>query len=98
MKRRTKVLLTIGALFVALALVLLGSTEWLVSFGGRPQGARLERVRRSPQFKDGRFQNAQPAPLTTASNREMLRRQFFGDEQREPLQPIPVVRTRPKQP
>ncbi|HVE70826.1 MAG TPA: MBL fold metallo-hydrolase [Thermoanaerobaculia bacterium] len=85
-------------LLVVVVLVLLQSTEWLVSLGGRPQGARLERIRRSPQFADGRFRNRQQAPLTTASNREMLRRQLFGDEQRAPLRPIPVVRERPANP
>ena len=82
-------------LLVAVVLVLLYSTEWLVSLGGRPEGARLERHRRSPQWANGTFRNRQQAPLTTSSNREMLRRQFFGDEQREPLRPIPVVTTRP---
>jgi L-ascorbate metabolism protein UlaG (beta-lactamase superfamily) len=95
MKRRTKVFLTLAVLLVAIVLVLLQSTEWLVSFGGRPEGARLERIRRSPQYRNGRFENAQRAPLTTVSNREMLRRQFFGEEQREPLRPIPIVRARP---
>lgn len=98
MKRRTRVLLILGASFAVVVLALLHSTEWLVSFGGRVEGARLERVRRSPQFKDGRFQNVERAPLTTASNREMLRRQFFGEEQREPLGAIPVVSTRPATP
>lgn len=94
-RRGRRLLLVLGLLLLAVVLVLLRSTEWLVSLGGLPDGARLERVRRSPQYRDGRFRNAQEAPLTTASNREMFRRQFFGKEQREPLRPIPVVRTRP---
>ena len=85
-------------LLVALVLVLLHSTEWLVSLGGLPEGARLERIRRSPQWAGGRFHNENEAPLTKASNREMLRRQLFGKEQREPLRPIPIVRTRPTNP
>ena len=92
MTRRRRILLILGALFVITILVLLSSTEWLVSLGGRPSGARLERIRRSPQYVRGRFRNKQDAPLTTVSNREMLRRQFFGKEQRAPLRPIPVVR------
>jgi L-ascorbate metabolism protein UlaG (beta-lactamase superfamily) len=95
MRRFKRVLLALLLLLVAVVLVLLWSTEWLASLGGRPQGARLERVRRSPQYRDGKFHNRLPAPLTTASNREMLRRQFFGEEQRAPLRPIPVVHTRP---
>jgi L-ascorbate metabolism protein UlaG (beta-lactamase superfamily) len=90
-----RIALLLGVLLVAAVLVLLHSTEWLVSLGGRPQGARLERIKRSPQWANGKFRNKQQAPLTTSSNREMLRRQFFGEEQREPLQPIPVVTARP---
>ena len=97
-RRWPRILLILVVLFVVVVLILLQSTEWLASFGGLPQGARLERVRRSPQYADGKFRNRQQAPLTTASNREMLRRQLFGDEQREPLSPIPVVRERPQQP
>lgn len=90
-----RVVLLLGVLLVVAILVLLHSTEWLVSLGGRPEGARFERIRRSPQWADGKFRNRQQAPLTTASNLEMLRRQFFGDEQREPLRPIPIVTARP---
>lgn len=87
-----RVLLVVGGILVAVILILLYSTEWLVSLGGRPEGARLDRARRSSQYADGRFRNRQEAPLTTASNREMFRRQFFGEEIREPLRPIPIVR------
>lgn len=91
-RRWPRILLLLGALFAGVVLLLLRSTDWLVSLGGRPEGARLNRVLRSPQYVDGRFRNKQDAPLTTASNREMLRRQFFGKEQREPLHPVPVMR------
>jgi L-ascorbate metabolism protein UlaG (beta-lactamase superfamily) len=96
MKRR----LRWGRIFLALLIllgivlaVLLHSTEWLVSLGGKPEGALLDRVKRSAQYRDGRFRNVEEAPMTTSSNREMFRRQFFGDEQREPLGTIPVVHT-----
>ena len=97
-RRFRRIVLVLAVLLVAIVLVLLYSTEWLVSLGGLPEGARLERVLRSPQYANGRFRNKQQAPLTTASNREMLRRQFFGKEQREPVRPIPVVQARPGQP
>ena len=73
------------------AAVLLRSTEWLASLGGRVRGDRLERARRSPEFADGKFHNPQKTRMVTASYREMARRQFFGGEQREPIGPIPVV-------
>jgi L-ascorbate metabolism protein UlaG (beta-lactamase superfamily) len=93
MKRSRRRLLSIIALLVLLAFtVALRSTAWLVSLGGRVTGARLERARRSPMFRDGRFRNVEPRGLASTSYREMARRQFFGDEQRSPLHPIPVVR------
>ena len=90
MKRR--ILIAIAVLVMATILILLHSTEWLVTFGGRLEGARLARAQRSPQWEDGAFRNREPRGTTQTSTMEMLRRQFFGDEQREPLKPIPVVR------
>jgi len=85
-------LLVLVLLLAVLVLIALYSTEWLASLGGRVTGARLERARRSPQFADGRFHNVEKRGLPRVSNREMLRRQFFGDEQREPVAPVPIVR------
>jgi len=75
----------------AVLLILLRSTEWLASLGGRVTGARLDRARHSPQYRDGKFRNAEPTRMATGSYREMARRQFFGREQREPVGEIPVV-------
>jgi L-ascorbate metabolism protein UlaG (beta-lactamase superfamily) len=96
MTRVKRVLLITLLVLIAIVLILLHSTEWLVTLGGRPEGARLQRIQRSPQYSDGRFRNRREAPLTTASNREMFRRQFFGKEQRAPLRPVPLMRERPK--
>ena len=86
-----RVALVVLLFVVVLAVVLLHSTEWLVALGGRVTGARLIRARMSPQYVSGRFRNPEPKTEGSASTREMLRRQFFGDEQREPLRPVPVV-------
>jgi L-ascorbate metabolism protein UlaG (beta-lactamase superfamily) len=76
----------------AAAIVLLRSTRWLTSLGGRVTGARLDRARNSPEYREGQFRNAEPTRMLTGSYREMAWRQFFGREQREPAGPIPVVR------
>jgi len=81
------------ALFMGVsALVLLRSTAWTASFGGRSSGQRLERAERSPEWRDGRFRNREKRTTPPISNRAMLRHQLFGGEQREPLGPVPVVR------
>jgi L-ascorbate metabolism protein UlaG (beta-lactamase superfamily) len=91
-RRGRRVALVFLLVVIAVAVLLLYSTEWLASFGGRIKGARLERAKRSPQFADGRFRNAQKSRMLSGSYRDMLRRQFFGKEQRSPLRPVPVVK------
>jgi L-ascorbate metabolism protein UlaG (beta-lactamase superfamily) len=88
---KRRILIAIGILVVATIAILLHSTEWLASLGGRVEGVRLARAKRSPQWKDGEFHNREPRGTAKTSNREMLRRQFFGDEQREPVKPVPVI-------
>lgn len=78
-------------LLTGAALVVLRSTRWLAALGSRATGARLDRVRRSPEFHEGKFQNPQPTRMLTGSYRAMLRHQFFGGEQREPAGVVPVV-------
>ena len=89
--RWRRVALVLLLLIVVAGIVFLQSTEWLATFGGRLEGARLARARRSPQFADGEFRNAEKSRMLTTSYREMFRRQFFGKEQREPVRPVPVV-------
>jgi L-ascorbate metabolism protein UlaG (beta-lactamase superfamily) len=68
------------------------STGWLASFGGKLEGARLERARRSPQFDGTRFVNSVPTALMQpGSTWEMLRHQLLGDEERVPRRALPVV-------
>ena len=90
MKKRRTIALTIVVVLAAIVLVLVRSTEWLASLGGRVTGARRERAQRSPQFADGKFRNPEPTRMTTASFFELMRRQFFGGEQREPVGVVPV--------
>jgi L-ascorbate metabolism protein UlaG (beta-lactamase superfamily) len=85
------IFLVIVLLLVLTVAVLLYSTEWLVSLGGRVEGARLARAQRSPQWANGAFRNREKSTAARTSNREMFRRQFFGDEQRSPVAPVPVV-------
>ncbi len=89
--RRKLVAVTVGLSVAAVVVVLLRSTDWLASLGGRVKGDRLERARESPQYGESKFRNPQPTKMATGSFVEMARRQFLGGEQREPLGTIPVV-------
>ena len=88
--------------FMRTAIVLVGvvavlaAAGWAVlsqpQFGARMSGARLERAKANPQYRDGRFVNVQPeAPTTWAAIGGYVVRQFSGDEVREPRAPIPVL-------
>jgi len=88
-KKFAKILLGIVAL-----LVLAGYAVFqLPAFGGRFEGARLERMERSPEFIDGRFQN-RPPQKTGDSFWETIRLYRQG-QIREPRFEIPVIALSP---
>ncbi len=63
-------------------------------FGHAPSNARLERIKKSPNYKDGVFQNLSLTPVMAddASYVDMIRKQFSGDSAREPEKPIPGIK------
>jgi L-ascorbate metabolism protein UlaG (beta-lactamase superfamily) len=78
---------------------------FLASFGAKPSGARSERVRHSPQFRDGAFRNpVATRTLLPRSGGNTLREMMFGDQKRTPTASVPVVtaghasRDEPRQP
>ncbi|MDF1502542.1 MBL fold metallo-hydrolase [Roseisolibacter sp. H3M3-2] len=67
-------------------------SDLLLALGGTPEGARLERMRRSPHFQDGAFRNPVPTRKTLPGTMaETVRRQLGGPEQRVPPAPLPVA-------
>jgi len=67
--------------------------ELPMAIGGRPAGERLERMRRSRQYHDGRFHNAVPASVgpPAGSRGDFARELLRGREQRRPNGTIPVT-------
>lgn len=87
-----RILLALAILLGAAMMAAVGSTSWFKSFGARPTGARLERLRKSSHFVDGKFVNSVPTnKLAPGSFFAMLRHQLFGNEERVPKRQIPVV-------
>jgi L-ascorbate metabolism protein UlaG (beta-lactamase superfamily) len=79
-------LVGLGAVVVVLAWL---STGHFSAFGGRPDPQRL---RRSPEFVDGRFQNPEPTRLMSARRWfGALEQWLFGKEMRAPVCPLPAV-------
>ncbi|MGW0857246.1 MBL fold metallo-hydrolase [Streptomyces sp. NPDC002690] len=66
------------------------------AFGADPSGARMERIRRSPHFADGVFQNPVGARTRPSGSSLELAKTYFSKEQRArraPLGNIPVHAT-----
>lgn len=85
-----------SAIVLAALAAMLAAAGWAVlsqpQFGARMSGARLERAKANPHYRDGRFVNVQPeAPTTVAALVGYLVRQFSGNEVREPPAPLPVM-------
>ncbi|HEY1434103.1 MAG TPA: hypothetical protein VGG65_01945, partial [Thermoanaerobaculia bacterium] len=84
--------LTLFAAAGAATLGLIRSTGWLATLGGTPRGERLDRMRRSPHWSDGRFRNAMPTSMLRPHDiGATLRMQLFGSEVRYPRRAIPVA-------
>src|SRR5688572_16237457 len=75
---------------VVVGLVL--STGGLDVVGGKPEGERLARMQRSPNYRDGEFHNSDTTMYgLEGSPWESMKRWLFGPEQRHPPAPIPTV-------
>nr|MDT0657243.1 MBL fold metallo-hydrolase [Micromonospora sp. DSM 115978] len=80
-----------------LALVALAGAAWAArdlpaALGGRPSGPHAERIRRSPHFRDGAFQNLVTTRTMLAENGQRTLREFLlGGQRRRPAGPVPLV-------
>ena len=92
MTRKATWLTGFAVLTAALAVGITSALFLVASFGGRATGARAERLRASPAYRDGAFVNVvPPAPRSSGVMVDYLRRQFGGDEVRRPPAPLPVT-------
>ncbi|MDR1338470.1 MAG: MBL fold metallo-hydrolase, partial [Prevotellaceae bacterium] len=78
---------------ISLSCLVAGCTAYtcLPKFGSVPKNERLEKVRRSPNYRDGRFQNINETPQLT----ESLRNAIFqsSSKRKTPKNEIPTVQT-----
>ena len=85
-----------GAIAIVVLAAGLAAVGWAVlsqpQFGAPMSGARLERAKANPQYRDGRFVNLQPeTPTSSGAMLDYVVRQFSGDEVRVPPKPLPVL-------
>lgn len=63
-------------------------------FGKIPNGARLERIKKSPNFKDGIFLNQNPTPqITNDAGFFSMLKNHFSAKNKKPADDIPSVKT-----
>lgn len=85
-------LIALAICIVTAVVLLLASTSWLDTLGAAPKGERLARIERSPNYRNGAFQNPAATRLgVDGGTSQMLRRWLGGKEQRVPPGPIPIV-------
>lgn len=94
--------MTLWILLAILILVVTGVLSFLSqpSFGKQPSGERLERIQRSPNYRNGMFQNQIPTPMMTGDgNRwQALWKFVFGNHKGlRPEKAMPAIRTNLKQ-
>ena len=91
--RLLKRILIALSLLIIVAAAIGGTVGWWLSVP--ISDADLTRIAANPQFEDGRFRNDEKQAgydFTWSS----AKRQFFGEEQREPLDEMPVVQISPE--
>ncbi|WP_354642840.1 MBL fold metallo-hydrolase [Kitasatospora camelliae] len=92
--RRTR-LLALTALATAAGAAAWSLRDVPAAFGRRPDGSREERIRNSPQFRDGVFHNAPSElafPAPSGPGLDTVRRMLFERTGRVPSTPVPTVR------
>jgi hypothetical protein len=64
-------------------------------FGALPKGERMARIKRSPNYRDGKFQNLSNTPmmLEDASRIEIIFKFLSGDKKLLPQKPIPKIKS-----
>ncbi len=81
-------------------LIVLSVTVWgfmrQAKFGRHPSGERLERNKKSPNYKNGSFENLSNTPMLTegAGHFAVMKEFLFGEKKRnKPLDAIPSIKT-----
>ena len=85
-------------LIILLITCALGGALWLFlssrPFGAAPAGARLERIKKSPNYSNGQFHNALPTPMMTGGARAIIKGlvnfAFAGSKRLRPAAPLPA--------
>ena len=81
--------------YVAAALLVIAGVGLALAWtelGEKPSGARLERIQRSPNYADGKFQNPVAVQHYSLAAFWQMLKDYWGNQQRSPEVPPPVER------
>ncbi len=92
--KRKKMYITLGivVLVAVVAVVVLQHP----AFGSLPSGARLERIKQSPNYRDGAFQNQEPTPTVTSDEsifKQLWDYAFNKPKNTSPTQEMKTIKT-----
>lgn len=98
MTMKKKIMIAISIFIGIIIAILLAGYIFLntPAFGRLPQGERLERINRSPHYRNGQFHNLQSAPLITSKRSKLSNIwRFLTDKPANliPSQPISAVKS-----
>ena len=94
-KRKYRMMYIILIIMVAIAATITGFMN-LPKFGRSPRGERLERIKMSPNYRNGMFRNQQETKMLTSDQsraRVMLNFLFEKKERNRPDAALPVIKT-----
>lgn len=82
---------TACGLLALAAILLFATTSGCASFGGTPEGARLERMKQFPRYRDGKFVNVERTGEDRKGMGAAMWEMLFGnDKMREPNCTLPI--------
>ena len=94
MKRKTRKRIIMVFATVLLVVITIFIFVHTPKFGKIPSGERLERIEKSPNYKNGKFQNLNPTPqMTNEKGGFAILKEMLKAKNRKPQQAIPSVKT-----
>ena len=85
-------------IFLALIILFVAGYAYLhtAKFGAFPTGERLEKIKNSPNYRDGEFRNTEPIPISTEKSSMLTRIVSYLSAKKDrprPPSPVPTIKT-----
>lgn len=82
------------AIIVALLIIAFFAVTSQSKFGAIPKAERMERIKQSPNYKDGKFQNLSETPqMSEEASFVPMVKEYFGAKNKKPNGKVPTIKT-----